>query len=428
VTVAHCAAHHVRAHPTEADHTELHASLFAACRPYPCAVRPPEIRLAALIATLAFFDLAMWLTAIPLIPVWERDLGISHTQSGIVLGSYGVAVLFLSLPVGHVADRVGARRLTIGATLLFAATAPLYAFASSFEELLALRLVNGLFSAVSWTAGLAWLVASVPGTHRGRTLAIVNATASAASLVGPLIGGPVVTAIGLKPTMLAFGGVILLLGVWALFEPNRGAHTATEHASAVTALRIGVREPGLLHAFAGIAFAASAMGVQQVLAPIHLSDLGLSSAGIGWIWTAGAVVSLGVAAFVGRRLDQIDKRANARMGVLTVTLLSGFLALGLGVAPYTVGVIATLGLGTLIWTTVYPLCSEAADRAGIGQGVAMGALNSVWALASVVAPIAAGVLAEQDLAAAGYLAVVAFGGMCLWVLRQRALAPSAGTT
>ncbi len=391
-------------------------------------VRPPEIRLAALIATLAFFDLAMWLTAIPLIPVWESELGLTHTQSGIVLGAYGVAVLLLSLPAGHLADRIGARRLTIAATLLFAATAPLYAFASSFEELLALRLVNGLFSAVSWTAGLAWLVASVPGTYRGRTLAIVNATASAASLVGPLIGGPVVTAIGLKPTMLAFGGAVLLLGVWALFEPNHGGHTPTEHASPLAALRIGLREPGLVYAFAGIGFAAFAMGVQQVLAPIHLSDLGLSSAGIGWIWTGGAAVSLAVAAFVGRRLDRIDKRAYARFGVLVVTVVAGFLALGLGATPYAVGVIALLGLGMLIWTTVYPLCSEAADRAGIGQGVAMGSLNTVWAFVSVVAPISAGVLAEQDAAAAGYLTIVAFGGVCLWMLRQRALAPSRVTT
>ena len=390
-------------------------------------VRTQEKRLAALIATLAFFDLAMWLTAIPLIPVWESELGLTHTQSGLVLGAYGVAVLFLSLPAGHLADRLGARRLTIGATLLFAATAPLYAFASSFEELLALRLVNGLFSAVSWTAGLAWLVASVPGTYRGRTLAIVNATASAASLVGPLIGGPLVAAIGLKPTMLGLGFAILLLGIWALFEPNRGGHLPNEHTSAFAALRIGIREPGLVHAFAGIAFAASAMGMQQVLAPIHLSDLGLSSADIGWIWTAGAAISLAVAAFVGRRLDRIDKRANARTGVLIVTVLSCFLALGLGVRPYAIGVIAVLGFGTLIWTTVYPLCSEAAERAGIGQGVAMGALNTVWALASVVAPVSAGVLAELDLPGAGYVAIAALGMLCLWVLRQPALAPSPGT-
>src|SRR5262249_62413478 len=136
-------------------------------RPYRWPVRPADIRLAGLIATLAFLGLAMWLTAVPLIPVWEDQFGLTHAESGMVLGAYGVAVLFLSLPAGHFADRLGPRRLTIGATLLFAATAPLYAFASSFGELLALRTVNGLFSAVSWTAGLAWLVPSGPPPHPG---------------------------------------------------------------------------------------------------------------------------------------------------------------------------------------------------------------------------------------------------------------------
>ena len=118
--------------------------LFAAMRPYPSRVRPQEIRLAALIATLVFFDLAIWLTAIPLIPVWERDLGLTHTQSGIVLGSYGSRSCSCRCPRGHLADRLGARRLTIGAILLFGATVPLYGFASSFGQLLAL-LVDGLF-------------------------------------------------------------------------------------------------------------------------------------------------------------------------------------------------------------------------------------------------------------------------------------------
>jgi len=100
-------------------------AMLAAGRPYPWPVRPADVRLAALIAILAFLDLAMWLTAVPLIPVWEDQLGLSHAQSGMVLGAYGVAVLFLSLPAGHFADRLGPRRLTIAATLLFAATAPL---------------------------------------------------------------------------------------------------------------------------------------------------------------------------------------------------------------------------------------------------------------------------------------------------------------
>jgi hypothetical protein len=48
-------------------------------------------------------------------------------------------------------------------------------------------------------------------------------------------------------------------------------------------------------------------------------------------------------------------------------------------------------------------------------------------MASVVAPVSAGLFAEAGAPAAGYGAIVAFGGICLWVLRQPTLAPSSGT-
>ena len=107
--------------------------------------------------------------------------------------------------------------------------------------------------------------------------------------------------------------------------------------------------------------------------------------------------------------------------------MSCFLALGLEATPYALGVIALLGFGTLIWTTVYPLCSEAAERAGIGQGVAMGALNTVWALASVVAPISPASWQSWTSRRWAISRSPSSASVCLWVLRRPTLAPSTGT-
>jgi MFS transporter, DHA1 family, solute carrier family 18 (vesicular amine transporter), member 1/2 len=385
-------------------------------------VTPAEIRLAALVATIAFVDIAVWLTVVPLIPYWEQELGLSHRQSGVVLGSYGLAVLLLAIPAGHLADRLGPRRMTIAAVLLFAVTTPLYAVASNFGELLALRVAGGLFSAVSWTAGLAWLVASTPETHRGRALATVNASASAGSLAGPLIGGPIVAGLGLGPAMIALGSIVGALAIWALVEPNRERHVPGAPTSPRAVFAAARRERGLADAFAGIFFAASAMGSLQILGPLYLDGEGWSSADIGWVWTIGAAISLAVAALVGRSLDRLDKRRTARFGVAAVSVLCCLLALSPAAVTFTIGVIAILGVGTVIWTSVFPLCSEAAERAGIGQGAALGMLNGVWALATVMAPIAAGLLAGADLAGVGYIATAALGAVVILALRPAALA------
>jgi predicted MFS family arabinose efflux permease len=390
-------------------------------------VRPAEYRLATLIALLALLDLMVMLIAVPLVPRFEHDAHLSHLQSGTVLGAYAAAVLVLSLPAGHLADRVGARRLTIAATLLFAVATPLYAFASTFAELLALRLASGVFSAVSWTAGLAWLVASMPGSHRLRALATVNAAASGAAVAGPLVGGPAVAAFGITPTFLAVGAVAVAVAVWALVEPNHGREERHERISARAALATGLRERGFRQANAAMLFMSATASALALLAPVHLHALGIGASGIGWIFTAGSVLSVTAAIALGRAADRIDCRRVARGGCLAVASIVLFLSLGLGAVPYAAGVVLFGGAGTLLWVTTYPMCAEAADRAGIGQGIALGLLNTTWALGSMTAPAAAGFVADHADPGFAFAAAALAGVAAAAALRpdRRPLRPAA---
>ena len=102
-------------------------------------MRPNPTRLLILVCALASLDLALYLAAVPLLPRWERELGLSKSQAGVVLGAYGVSVLLGSLPLGHLADRLGAKRLTAGGAVLFALAAPALALADGFWELVAVR-------------------------------------------------------------------------------------------------------------------------------------------------------------------------------------------------------------------------------------------------------------------------------------------------
>ena len=116
---------------------------------------------------LVFFDLVLWFAVAPLLPGWEHTLHMSKAESGIVVGAYSAAVLLVAVPAGTLADRFGPRRVTIAATLLFAIAAPLHAFVGSFAELVSLRFAAGVFSAVSWSAALAWAIGSAPPERRG---------------------------------------------------------------------------------------------------------------------------------------------------------------------------------------------------------------------------------------------------------------------
>jgi MFS family permease len=57
----------------------------------------------------------------------------------------------------------------------------------------------------------------------------------------------------------------------------------------------------------------------------------------------------------------------------------------------------------------------------------LGLLNGVWALASVIGPVAGGALADLAGRSAVYVLLAALSGVCaLWLLPQRRLAIAAG--
>jgi len=137
---------------------------------------------------------------VPVLPDYARQFGLSGLQQGLVLGATGLASLAVSLPAGALADRFGARKLTIWAGLLMAIAMLLQALAGSFVPLLLARLAFGVGYAVVWTAGLTWLAEVAPD---GKGLSGSVASAGLGGVAGPAIAGLLVQYFGLASPCLA---------------------------------------------------------------------------------------------------------------------------------------------------------------------------------------------------------------------------------
>src|SRR5438067_2023500 len=112
-------------------------------------------RVIPVIYAVIFLDALLQFALVPLLPDYVRQLGLTKTQSGLIVGVYSAMVLLAALPVGHLADRVGPRRLTIAGTALLAVSTAAYGLADGFWRLALARAGQGISSAISWTAGLA---------------------------------------------------------------------------------------------------------------------------------------------------------------------------------------------------------------------------------------------------------------------------------
>ena len=327
---------------------------------------------------------------VPVLPVYAHRFGLTGLQQGLVLGATGLASLAVSLPAGALADRFGARRLTLWAGLLIAIAMLIQALAGSFVPLLLARLVFGIGYAVVWTAGLSWMAEVAPD---GRGLSGSVASAGLGGVAGPALAGVLVQYFGLaSPFFAAAACFALLAGGLAFFRTAHGVPAPS--APMGRSLRAATSDRKTLVAAAAIVTAGGTTGVSALLVPSQLHADGASPGRIGLIFAiAGMVFVLGSAltAYAGRR------------AVRTSMILAGMLALALAFSPAALSsapiaivamLCATTAARSVLWTVSYPLAAAGAERNGAGLGVVMGLLNGVWALTVLVGPLAAGLAAQ----------------------------------
>jgi MFS family permease len=141
----------------------------------------------------------------------ERDWGISHTQSGMLVSAVYWAIVLLTFPVSLLVDR-WSRTRTIGimAALWSLATA-LCALTGNFVQLFMARLLIGIGEAGYAPGGSAMISGLYPIEKRSRMMGIWNASIPLGSAIGVLLGGIIATRWGWKNAfgMVALPGLII---------------------------------------------------------------------------------------------------------------------------------------------------------------------------------------------------------------------------
>src|SRR5712691_2036436 len=122
------------------------------------SIRAPRHALHAVPVYALVFAAGMVQSALaPLGPVYAAELGLTRVQVGALFAAASVAMLVVTLPIGVIADRLGARRLTVAAALLVGLSALGQGLARDFWLLLGARALFGVAFGAVWTAGLAFL-------------------------------------------------------------------------------------------------------------------------------------------------------------------------------------------------------------------------------------------------------------------------------
>lgn len=136
----------------------------------------------------------------------ERDWGISHMQSGMLVSAVYWAIVLLTFPVSIIIDR-WSRSKTIGImAIMWSVATALCALTGNFVQLFMARLLIGIGEAGYAPGGSAMIAGLYPMEKRARMMGLWNASIPLGTAIGVLLGGIIATKLGWKH---AFGIVAL---------------------------------------------------------------------------------------------------------------------------------------------------------------------------------------------------------------------------
>lgn len=251
----------------------------------------------------------------PLLPSLQRDLGMSFSQLGLFAGMYGLLAIVLSVPAGLTARRYGEKRALAGGLVVVAIGLVLLSQAASFGEALVWRglWITGyrfafvcVFVAVSLTC---------PPSLKGRTMGVVGATASLASVIGAPFGGSLEREFGWRLAVLGYAAAALAGAVLiaAFYRPSgssdglpQGPHAV--HAGSATSGRSAFRTPivwvlALMLGLGGVGQFSVTFFVPSVARDVF----GLDAMGGGVIISTGYLFAIVANLGIGALMDRFSK-------------------------------------------------------------------------------------------------------------------------
>jgi len=351
----------------------------------------------------------------PGIPAFARQFGVSVAVAASVISAFALMRVVFAMPAGRLVDRFGSRRVMAVGIAVVAGSSVLAGFSQSFAQLLVLRGVGGLGSAMFSVSAQALLLASVPNRQRGRASGLYSGGFLLGGITGPALGG-IVAAWSLRAPFFLYGGLLVVPAVIAAAALGQAAPPGNRRAVASSRESLAVLARALrsraYRAVAAVNFADgfALLGVRGAIIPLFVRDSlhrPPTWTGIGFLVFAAlngaALLPAGrVADTLGRRPVMVAGCMISAAGVLLLAVLPG---------PWAyLGALAAAGAGSgLLDVAPSAMLGDLLSAQPRQDGILVAFFQMAGDAGTVIGPVVAGLLVDS----ASYPAAFALAGAVL---------------
>ena len=376
------------------------------------------------VTTVAFVGFTGYTLVMPFLSLYVRELGVTSDAAvalwtGLALGATP-AITALCAPFwGRVGDRFGNKILVQRSLLSFIFVMIAMAYVTRAWHLVALRAVQGIVAGYGGVT-ISMVALSVPRERMTHAIGLVQTAQRMGPAVGPVIGGILARAVGMRPTFFVAAGIYAV--AFALLtvmyrEPARGGAAGAARDGRVTFGNILAFENFVL--LMGVIFCLQLVDRSfGPILPLHLERLGyvrrlpIVSGALFSVLAVSGALGHGLAATLLRRMSaRVAIAASAIAGAAGLSTFAAGTSLWVLIPAMA---LVGLSLGTAL--------TAAFSAAGAvippdAHGVGFGFLTSASLIGSAVSPVLSGLVVGHSFTVVFVSGAVTLAGLAIAVRR-----------
>jgi len=325
----------------------------------------------------------------PILPLYAEGMGASPAEIGLTVAGYSYVTAVALIPFGILSDRVGHRRMLIAGLLISSLAPLLYPLAGNLAQLNLVRAFHGLSSAMLFPAAVALVLNSASPDRCGEALGWFGMSTQSALVVGPALGGLLLSHYGFKVAFYSCSVVPLLGLILVLFRSNT---IQSVGARKVSTSFSWLKQPRVFAGLLTPLFFTMGSGTILTFMPLYSEILGMTGTEAGIIIAALYVGSALLRLPGGKLSDKIGRRPVILAGLV----ISGIAIMCISFVGFFSGLIAIavsygVGMG-IAMPAAYALVADltSPDVRGLTMGMTTSFLHGGLALGPTIMGIVAG--------------------------------------